>query len=89
MRINAKNFHPRKLERIPPHFKTITVPNLIEYHQHKTTRWIHANCNGRFAVVNDVQYQNDQITTMTKIGFEEPSDLTMFVLSGMAQNMSI
>ena len=86
MRINPKNFHPRKLDRIPPHFKVIALPNQIEYQQHKTTRWIHAHCVGRFALVNDVQYQNDQVTSVTKIGFEEPSDLTMFILSGMAQN---
>jgi hypothetical protein len=89
MRINSKNFHPRKLDRIPPHFKTIALPNQVEYHQQKTTRWIHAHCAGRFALVNDVQYQNDQVTAVTNIGFEEPSDLTLFLLSGMAQNVGI
>ena len=86
MRINAKNFHPRQLDIIPPHFKTISLPSQIEYQQHKTARWIYANCAGRFSMVNDVKYQNDQVNIVTTIAFEEPSDLTLFVLSGMAQN---
>ena len=40
-------------------------------------------------MVNDVKYQNDQVNIVTTIGFEEPSDLTLFVLSGMAQNAGI
>ena len=89
MRINAKNFHPRKLDRIPPHFKSISLPNQHEYQSQKLARWIYSNCAGRFALVNDVQYQNDQVHIVTTIAFEEPSDLTLFVLSGMAQNAGI
>ena len=89
MRINAKNFHPRKLDRIPPHFKSISLPNQHEYQTQKLARWIHAHCAGRFALVNDVRYQNDQVNIVTTIAFEEPSDLTLFVLSGMAQNAGI
>jgi len=37
-------------------------------------------------MVNDVKYQNDQVHIVTTVAFEEPSDLTLFVLSGMAQN---
>jgi len=40
-------------------------------------------------MVNDVKYQNDQVHIVTTIAFEEPSDLTLFVLSGMAQNAGI
>ncbi len=89
MRINAKNFHPRKLDRIPPHFKSISLPNQPDHQIQKLARWIHAHCAGRFAVVNDVRYQNDQVNSMTTIAFEEHSDLTLFVLSGMAQNAGI
>jgi hypothetical protein len=89
MRINAKNFHPRKLDRIPPHFKSISLPNQHEYQSQKLARWIRAHCAGRFALVNDVKYQNDRVDVITTIAFEEPSDLTLFVLSGMAQNAEI
>ena len=89
MRINAKNFHPRKLDRIPPHFKSISLPNQPDHQMQKTARWIYSHCAGRFAMVNDVRYQNDQVNIVTTIGFEEPSDLTLFVLSGMAQNAGI
>ena len=89
MRINAKNFHIRKLDRIPPHFKSISLPNQHEYQSQKLARWIHAHCAGRFALVNDVKYQNDRVDIITTIAFEEPSDLTLFVLSGMAQNAAI
>ena len=89
MRINAKNFHPRRLELIPPHFKTISLPNQHDYQTQKLARWIHSHCVGRFSLVNDVKYQNDQVNIVTTIAFEEPSDLTLFVLSGMAQNAGI
>ena len=89
MRINAKNFHPRKLDRIPPHFKSISLPNQHEHQSRKLARWILAHCAGRFALVNDVKYQNDRVDIITTIAFEEPSDLTLFVLSGMAQNAGI
>lgn len=56
---------------------------------HKTARWIYANCAGRFAMVNDVKYQNDQVQILTTVGFEEHSDLTLFILSGMTQNAVI
>jgi hypothetical protein len=87
MRINAKNFHPRKLDRIPPHFKSISLPNQHEYQSQQLARWIHTNCAGRFALVNDINYQHDKVDIITTIAFEEPSDLTLFVLSGMAQNI--
>jgi len=50
----------------------------------KTARWIYANCVGRFALVNDAIYSchNDQVNIVTTVAFEEPSDLTLFVLSG-------
>ena len=89
MRISAKNFHPRKLDRVPPHFKSISLPNQHEYQSQKLARWIHAHCAGRFALVNDVKSQNDRVDIVTTIAFEEPSDLTLFVLSGMAQNAGI
>ena len=89
MRINAKNFHPRKLDRIPPHFKSISLPNQHEYQSQKLARWIHAHCAGRFALVNDVKHTHDGVDIITTIAFEEPSDLTLFVLSGMAQNAEI
>jgi len=40
-------------------------------------------------LVNDVRYQHDQVNIVTTIAFEEPSDLTLFVLSGMTQNAGI
>lgn len=89
MRINAKNFHTRKLDRIPPHFKAISLPSQTDHQMHKTARWIYANCAGRFAMVNDVKYQNDQVQILTTVAFEEHSDLTLFILSGMAQNAVI
>jgi len=89
MRINPKNFHSRKLERIPPHFKSISLPNQHEYQSQKLSRWIYTHCVGRFALVNDVKYHNDRVDIVTTIAFEEPSDLTLFVLSGMAQNAGI
>jgi hypothetical protein len=40
-------------------------------------------------MVNDVKYQNDQVHVVTTVAFEEHSDLTLFLLSGMAQNAGI
>ena len=86
MRINAKNFHTRRLDRIPPHFKTISLPHQHDYQTQKLARWIYAHCSGRFGLINDVQHHNDRVEVVMTVGFEEHSDLTLFVLSGMAQN---
>jgi len=48
-------------------------------------RWIYANCNGRFGITNTVDWTDDNFKTYTTLGFEEPSDMTLFALAGMTQ----
>jgi hypothetical protein len=62
------------------------LPMQSDYQIQKLSRWIYANCSGRFALVKQTQSKNENdVQINIVIGFEEPSDLTLFVLSGMAQ----
>ena len=82
MRINPRNFHPRRLEKLPPHFVTMEIDSRNDAEIDILARWIYQNCYGRFAVVKDVNYHRDNISLSVIVGFEEPSDLTLFALSG-------
>lgn len=89
MKINPRNFYKRKLEFIPPYFTTTNVKFISEPQQEILARWLYKNCNGRFAISNTTDYQNDQVKMHTTIGFEEPSDLTLFALIGLTQIKAI
>ena len=84
MRINPNNFFDRELEILPPHFVN-TVVKAHESDVEDIRKWIYENCHGRYSITKDVLYQGDQSRSVTVIGFEQPGDLTLFALSGMAQ----
>tara|TARA_Y100000748_G_scaffold299709_1_gene297004 strand:- start:4856 stop:5122 length:267 start_codon:yes stop_codon:yes gene_type:complete len=85
MRINPLNFFKREIDNLPPHFVN-TLVKAHEYDVEKMRKWIYENCRGRFSITKDVQLSNNVSRSITVIGFEEPGDLTLFALSGIAQN---
>ena len=89
MKINTNNFVARCTSTVLPHFKTINFDRLPEYKISKLSNWIYNNCAGRFTIIDDIDYsERQEIKGITKIGFEQPSDLTLFILSDPAQIMS-
>ena len=84
MRINPKNFYQRELDILPPHFVN-TVVNGDETEIQKIRKWIYQNCSGRYSITNDIIYYGDKSRSVTVLGFEDPGDLTLFALSGVAQ----
>ena len=82
MRINPKNFYDRELEILPPYFVN-TVVRAHEAEVEVMRKWIYENCTGRYCVVKDVKWDKDAWKGMTTIGFEHPSDMTLFALSGL------
>ena len=84
MKINPNNFFKRELDILPPHFVN-TVVKAHEADVEKMRKWIYENCHGRYSITKDVKYEGDQSRTCTVIGFENPGDLTLFALSGVAQ----
>ena len=84
MKINPKNFYPRRLEKLPPHFVTMETDSRNDGEIDILARWIYQNCFGRFAIIKEVNYDRENISSVTVVGFEEPSDLTLFALSGQA-----
>ena len=85
MRINPKNFHKRELDFLPLHF----VNTLVKCHEadlEKMRSWIYHNCSGRYSITKDIKIEGDQTRSCFVLGFEEPGDLTLFALSGIAQN---
>ena len=85
MRINANKYFKRQLDILPPHFVN-TVVKVSEHDIGKIQKWIYENCRGRFSITKDVVYADTQSKSVTVLGFEEPGDLTLFALSGVAQN---
>ncbi len=84
MKINPNNFYKRELDILPPHFVN-TVVKAHEADIEKMRKWIYEHCHGRYSITKDVKYEGDQSRTCTVIGFENPGDLTLFALSGIAQ----
>jgi len=84
MKINPNNFFKRELDILPPHFVN-TVVKAHEADVETMRRWIYEHCSGRFSITKDVKFENDQSRSVTVIGFEQPGDLTLFALSGVAQ----
>ena len=84
MKINPVNFFKRELDILPPHFVN-TVVKAHEADVEKMRRWIYEHCSGRYSITKDVVYDGDSSRSVTVLGFEEPGDLTLFALSGIAQ----
>ena len=84
VRVNPNNFFKRELQILPPHFVN-TVLRINESDVEPIRKWVYENCHGRFSITKDVVYNGDQSKSVMVIGFEEPSDLTLFALSGVAQ----
>jgi hypothetical protein len=85
MKINPKNFYQRQLDILPPHFVN-TVVKAHEGDVEKMRNWIYEYCIGRYSITKDVIFEGDKSRPVTVLGFENPGDLTLFALSGLAQN---
>ena len=85
MRINPKNFFNRKLDQLPLHFKN-TVIRCNDFDVNRIEKWIYSNCTGRYSITKDIKTEGDSTRVCYVLGFEEPSDLMLFGLSGIAQN---
>jgi len=84
MKINPNNFFQRELDILPPHFVN-TVVKAHDSEVQRMKKWIYENCHGRYSITKDVVFHGDQSKAITVLGFENPGDLTLFALSGVAQ----
>jgi len=87
VRVNPNNFFKRELDILPPHFVNIVV-RAHESDVEIMRKWIYENCRGRYSITKDVSYKGDTSRSVTVLGFEEPGDLTLFGLCGIAQKYS-
>ena len=85
LKINPNNFFQRELDFLPPHFVN-TVVRAHESDVHTMRKWIYEHCRGRYSITKDVVIRDGQTRSVTVLGFEEPGDLTLLALSGVAQN---
>ena len=89
MKINPINFFKRELDYLPPHLVN-TVVKVTEYDLEKIRKWIYEYCSGRYSITRDVIYvDNSSARSVFVLGFENPGDLTLFALSGMANVKNI
>lgn len=86
MKINPNNFYKRELQSLPPHFVN-TVVRAHEAEVELMRKWIYENCSGRYSITKDVIFKDGNSRNVTVLGFEDPGDLTLFALSGIAQNL--
>ncbi len=84
VKINPNNFFQRELDFLPPHFVN-TVVRAHEGEVEIMRKWIYENCRGRYSITKDVKFVDGASRNVTVLGFEEPGDLTLFALSGVAQ----
>ena len=87
MRINPKNFFDRQLDILPPHFVNMVIERTHDNNIELIRSWIYQNCSGRFSITNDIKTDGDKTRAVNLVGFEEPGDLTLFALSGVAQKI--
>lgn len=73
------------MDFLPPHFVN-TVVKANDFEIQKIIKWIYENCTGRYSITKDVIYHRNESKAVTVVGFENPGDLTLFALSGLAQN---
>ena len=85
MKINPINFYQRELDMLPPHFVN-TVVKAHDQDIEKMRKWIYEHCSGRYSITKDVIYHGDKSRAITVLGFENPGDLVLLSLSGIAQN---
>ncbi len=85
MKINPINFKKRRLDFCPPHFKsTVIDANYFKREEYKIEKWIYEYCFGRYAFMEHwISDNKNSRKTVIKIGFEKPSDMTLFALSGL------
>ena len=89
MKINPINFFKRELDYLPLHFVN-TVVKCHEGELEKIRNWIYEYCSGRYSITRDVIYvDNSSARGVFVLGFENPGDLTLFALSGMANTKPI
>ena len=86
VKINPNNFFKRELNILPPHFVN-TVVKAHESEIDNMRTWIYENCSGRYSITKDVVLKDGNSRSVTVLGFENPGDLTLFALSGLAQTI--
>jgi hypothetical protein len=54
--------------------------------EYKIEKWIYEYCYGRYAFMEDwISDNKSSRQTVMRIGFEKPSDMTLFALSGLVK----
>ena len=71
----------RKLKRMPPNFAKITLRDLDCLDFRLIELWILQNLDSRFCIRKNTGLVDDnKMTTVYEVGFEDPKELTMFSL---------
>jgi hypothetical protein len=71
----------RRVNKIPEHFQCIKIDSSLQYKLLDITRWIYANLNNRFGVSEElIITDNNNVVTRVKIGFEDPKEISLFML---------
>jgi hypothetical protein len=80
-RVNPLNvLDCREVQNPPPYFHYIHID--LKYHIFSPIReWIHQNLKNRFYIGESLQLEDNQFKIKIKIGFEEPKEVSFFLLA--------
>lgn len=67
----------RRLDFLPPHVAPVAFKNML---RNDAIEWIEQNLKGRYFFGTLTKLENDRIVQYDAIGFEEPYELTLFLL---------
>ena len=73
-------FDVRETKSAPKHFEFCNLTP--KYNMEDSIRkWIEVKCKGRFYIGKTVSLYDGKITSMVKVGFEDPKELSFFMLA--------
>jgi hypothetical protein len=82
--INPLNIHKvRRAVFCPPYFESMTLPSRVGGGRSASINsWIHTNLSGRYFLGAAITVDdNSSIVTVQYVAFENPSELSLFMLS--------
>lgn len=69
----------RRLDICPPHFSKIKIKDF--FNERHVLDWIERKLKGRFSIANELTIEENKISPCKVIGFEDPKEMTFFILS--------
>lgn len=83
MKLNPLSIcNKRKVNFLPVHFSKLEISEGRLFFDHLISDWIESKLSGRYAILNlPTTSKDNKLTTATFVAFEDPKELTYFMLA--------